>query len=302
MRKTYKFFCFGFLLFLISCYGPRIPNEVLRVIEEEDNNLCIMQGVEFESEDTRMIYWKCRLRVMDQRISGEFDDYGYSLLYKRDFKKLRKKIKDRIEREREIGLAQIDSSLEEKEHSYCVMLRDENEQMDVEIYDYFKCRENLAKLRKESSNSANLTNDYMIKVFEYQDEEIPDQSNTLFVDSECIKYSSNQEKFKKCRDAIRELNKCYANIDNQIMQRRLDDKVYCTKTSINKYPDSLSIFNADDTTNSTTLGPRMNKMDLVGLREKELKKCYRERTIKMLQYREYLENQCKLNNLKAIEP
>ena len=70
-----KLVIFVFLLFLTSCYGTRLPVEVINVIEEEDNNLCIMQGVQYKYKDTRKTYWQCRLRVMDQRIVGEFDNY-----------------------------------------------------------------------------------------------------------------------------------------------------------------------------------------------------------------------------------
>ncbi len=301
MRKIHKLLSFVFLFFLFSCYSSRIPTEVLRVIEEEDNNLCIMQGVEFKYKNTRMVYWECRLRIINQRISGEFDNYGYSLLYKRDFKRLRRIIKNRIKEEREIGIAEINNSLEEKEHNYCIMLRNQNTQGNVVVYDYFKCREDLVKLRKGNNDFSDLSNEYLIKIFEYQDEEAPKESSILFVDRECIKYAPNQEKLKKCEEAIDKINKCSADIDNKIMQRRIDDKLFCTKMSINKYPDSLSRFDANDTSNAIAFGPKMDKIDIVDLREKEFEKCYKDRTLRIPKYKEYLENQCKINNLKIIE-
>ena len=301
MRKIHKLLSFVFLFFLFSCYSSRIPNEVLRVIEEEDNNLCIMQGVEYKYKNTRKIYWECRLRIINQRISGEFDNYGYSLLYKRDFKRLRRIIKNRIKEEKEIGIAEINNSLEEKEHNYCIMLKNQSTKGSVVVYDYFKCREDLVKLRKGKNDFSDLSNEYLIKIFEYQDEEAPKESAILFVDKECIKYASDEDKLKKCKEALNEINKCSADIDNKIMQRRIDDKIFCTKMSINKYPDSLSKFDTNSNSNAVSFGPKMNKIDIVDLREKEFKNCYEERTLKISQYKEYLENQCKTNNLKTIK-
>lgn len=300
MRKTYKFFYFICLFLLISCYSSRIPNEVIKVIEIEDDNLCMMEGVEFKYPDTRLTYWECRLRIMDQRISGEFDNYGYSQLYKREFKRLRRIIKNRIKEQRQIALAEINNSLEEKEHNYCIMLKNQYSNNENQ-YDYFKCRDDLEKLRKGNSDFSNLSNDYLIKIFEYEDQsETNPQTDTLFIDKECIKYVSDQNSLKKCQGAIIEINKCFATVDDKLLQRNIDDKIYCTKISLEKYPDSLAKFNNEDN-KDFSLGPRMNKIDVLNLREKEFQNCYKERLQKISSYKDYLENQCKIEHLKNIE-
>lgn len=301
MWKMYKLLSFVFLFFLVSCYSSKIPNEVLRFIEEEDNNLCIMEGVEYQYKDTRMTYWQCRLRVINQRISGEFDNYGYSLMYKRDFKRLRKIIKNRIKREKEIGIAEIKNSLEEKEHNYCIMLKNQNTQDKIVVYDYFKCREDLAKLREGNNDFSDLSNEYVIKIFEYQDEEAPQKTTKEFINRECIQYISDKNKLAKCKEAMKKIDECSSDVENKIMQRTVDDKIFCTKSSISKYPDSLSKFDTNEDQNSMNFGPKMNKIDIVDLREKEYEKCYKERAIKIEEYREYLENQCRINNLKMLD-
>lgn len=300
MRELVKLLNFVFLLFLCSCYSSRIPNEVLNYIEMEDDNLCMMQGVEFKNQDTRKIYWECRLRVINQRISGEFDTYGYSLLYKREFKRLRRIIKNRIKEQKRMAIAEINNSLEEKEHNYCVMLKDQSQQGSVVVYDYFKCREDLEKLRNGDNNFSNLSNDYVIKIFEYQNETAEIKTNTTFVERECIKYVSDEKKLKKCEEAIKKINQCSLGIDEKIMQRRIDDKIFCTKSSIEKYPDELAKFN-DASNDAISFGPKMNKIDMVGLREKEFAKCYKERTLKIVKYKDYLEEQCRINNLKILK-
>ncbi len=298
MRKIYKIFYLVLLFFLFSCHGPIIPNEVIRVIEIEDDNLCMMEGVEFKYQDTRMIYWECRLRIMDQRINGEFDNYGYSQLYKSEFKRLRKIIKNRIKEQKQMAITEINNSIEEKEHNYCVMLKNQNNN-DSE-YDYFKCRDDLEKLRKGKIDFSNSSNEYIMKIFEYENEtETSQASDNLLVNKECIKYVGDKNKLNKCQNAIVEVNKCFTEINDQLVQRNIDDKIYCTKVSLEKYPDSLAKFN---NTNSQdfSLGPRMNKIDVLDLREKEFQDCYRTRLQKISSYKDYLEDQCKIKHLKNI--
>lgn len=300
MRKIYNFiFCIILFFLLFSCYSYKVPNDVIRVIEIEDDNLCMMEGVQFKYIDTRMIYWKCRLRIIDQRISGEFGDYGYSQLHKGEFKRLRKIIKNRIEEQRRIGLSEMEGSIEEKEHNYCVLYKEQ--QNDNPEYDYLECRKELENARETKENFSNLTNEYMIKIFEY--DETTDQSKntgSIYVDKECIKYVSDKENFKKCQEKATDLHNCFNKIENDILQRNIDDKIYCTKMSLEKYPDSLAKYE-NQNSQSSMLGPKMNKLDIVNLREKTFKECYNGRLQKVSSYRTSLENECKEKYLKNIE-
>lgn len=294
MRKLHKLFSFIFLFFLFSCYSSRILTEVLKVIETEDNNLCNMQGTEFKNKNTKVIYWECRLRVINQRISGEFDNYGYSLLYKREFKRLKRIIKNRIKDEKANIIAEINNSVDEKEHSYCLLLK--NKYTATQSYDYFKCREDLEKIRKSNGDFSDLNNEYVMEALDFQEYDLDSYDNITYIDSQCIKYAKNQEKLSQCLADTNNRKTCIKDIDNTILQRRIDDRIYCTKLSNNKYPDSLSTFT--DSTNTDSFGPKMNKLDLVSLRAKEFDKCYKERNSKIMKYREYLKSKCKFNTLE----
>lgn len=291
MRKLHKLFSFIFLFFLFSCYSSRIPTEVLKVIEDEDNNLCNMQGIEFKNKNTKVIYWECRLRVINQRISGEFDNYGYSLLYKREFKRLRRIIKNRIKDEKANILAEINNSLDEKEHNYCLLLK--NKYTATESYDYFKCRKELEKIRENNGDFFDLDNDYILEILDFEDGDSYNEKDTTYIDSDCIKYVKNEEKLSQCLSDTTKRKTCLKDVDNKILQRRIDDRIYCTKISNNKYPDSLSKF--ADSANIDSFGPKMNKLDLVDLRTKEFDKCYKERTARVSKYREYLINTCRFS-------
>lgn len=296
MRKLYKLLSFVLFLFLFSCYNSRIPNEVVNYIEHEDDNLCQLEGVEFENKDTRLIYWECRLRIMDQRIAGEFDNYGYDLFYRREFKRLRRIIKNKIKEQKKIIITEINNSIEEKEHNYCIMSKNENKNM--QDYDYFKCRKSLAVVRQK--NFSNLDNKDAMELYGFTKKSNGKISSVIFVHKDCVKYAKDGEKLKQCEDAVEKANQCKANVEKTIINRRIDDKIFCTKVSLNKYPDSLAKFNNTEADN-VSFGPKMEKLNIVDLREKEYKNCYKERMSKILNYRDYLEDQCRVQSFKALE-
>ena len=303
MRKIQKLlFLISLIIQLTSCYSSRIPVEVIKTIEHEDDNLCMMQGVEFEYNNTRKIYWQCRLRIINQRISGEFDNYGYSLLYKKEFKRLRRIIKNRIKNEEEKIIAEIDGCIDEKEHNYCIILKKQFLKENNIDYNYFSCREDLKKARDGKNDFSNLDNEYIMKILEYHDEIKKENSKNIYtVQNECIKYVGNAEKLKKCQIALEKIKGCYSNIDEKMFQRRIDDKIYCEKLSQKKYPDSLSKFEETKQDTLNMLGPKMNKIDIISLREKTFNECFKDRTLKIIKFHDYLLDQCKISNLKIIE-
>ena len=283
-----KLVIFVFLLFLTSCYSTRLPVEVINVIEEEDNNLCIMQGVQYKYKDTRKTYWQCRLRVMDQRIVGEFDNYGYSLLYQKEFLRLRSLIKKRVKEQERLEVAEMNSVIEEKEHNYCVALKNMSDNT-IDIYDYFKCREDISNYRQNSNK-----NKYVVKVFEEEPQEI--NTNNDVISGECLKYVKNSEKLAQCQENEKKYNQCLDNLEDKLFQRQIDNKIYCTKTAIQKYPDSLAKYDNDN--NTINVGPKIDKLNVLDLREDEYKSCIKDRNIKFSLYKISLQNSCKDENFK----
>lgn len=298
MRKLFNLI---FLLFLLcSCYSSRLSTDTLKKIEEEDNNLCMMQGVQYKDKDTREIYWECRLRVINQRIIGEFDGYGYGLLYQREFKRLRSLIKKRIKEQIKIDQAEINTTLEEKEHNYCVMLKDQLTSK-IDAYDYFKCRQDIANIRQKSDDYSNQSNEQVLKMLR-PSEELAQSKKTkkiMTVEQDCVKYAINANKLKQCQEAMQKANQCIIDTHDKLIQRQIDDKVYCTKLSIERYPDSLAKF--DNNTDSISFGPKVEKINIIDLRDKEYNQCLSDREIKFKTYKAFLENECKKENLKLIK-
>ena len=292
MRKLYKL---NFLLFflLFACYGSRLSDKLINEIEIEDDNLCMAEGVEYKYADTRLIYWKCRLRIINQRLDSQFDDYSYSMFHKREFKRLRKIIKKRIKEQQNIIISNIRNSQEEKEHNYCIMMKNNYDGKKADKndrYDYFECREKIEAIRKKNKEFAGVDNEEYFKRF-LEEEEIEYRSNnSVDINGECINFAFDKDKLAECENNLKKNNKCSTDMNSKLNQRMIDDKIYCTRVSLNKYPDSLAKF---DTGNGIeNLGPKINKIDIVELRDKEYQKCYNERKEKWLKYRDYLEYEC----------
>lgn len=293
MRKLYKLLNVFFLFILISCQSGNMFRNEIGWIEFEDDNLCMMQGLEFKDEDTRTLYWKCRLRIINQRIANQNNDYGYSLLFKGELKKLRKAIKKKIKELNEITEIEIDTSIDEKEHEYCITVRN-NGNTDMT---YYECREELAKKRK--SNDEDILNNEEFLQSITQNDEVILNDDIVVVDEKCMKYVYNEEKLNQCIVDSKIFDECVNNIINQLNQRRIDDKLYCHQSSINLYPDSL--FNNQNQSGDMMVGPTMNKNNIIDFRNKEYDDCIKKRNIKLEEYREYLENQCFVNSFKNLK-
>ena len=294
MRKLYKLLNILIPFILISCqYNNQFLQEI-EIVEFEDDNLCMMEGVNVKNSNTLALYWKCRLRVINQRLENDKSTYGYNLIYKSKLKKLQKKIKQKIKEENENSLIEIENSLNEKEHEYCIVEENKNN------LSYYQCRQNLFDKRKNQDKLLAINNDNYIK--NNIKEEIPEDYNkkeSVLVDKKCIKYLYDEKKLNKCIENINNFNICINNIKDQIEQRRLDDKIYCNQSSISKYPDSL--FNNINNDTSMMIGPSMNKNNLLKLRNNAYAECYKNRMIKIKEYRLYLENKCLVENFANLQ-
>ncbi len=293
MWKLYKLLSIFFIFILVSCQNSNMFKNEIDWVEFEDDNLCMMQGLEFKDEDTRTLYWKCRLRIINQRIANQSNDYGYSLLFKGELKKLRKAIKKKIKELNEITEIEIETAVDEKEHEYCITMRNNG---DINMT-YYECREELAKKRKKSDEDI-LNNEEFLQNITQNDEVILND-DIVVVDEKCMKYVYNEEKLNQCIADSKTFDECVNNIINQLNQRRIDDKLYCHQSSINLYPDSL--FNNQNQSGDMMVGPTMNKNNIIDFRNKEYDDCIKKRNIKLEEYREYLENQCMLNSFHNLK-
>ncbi len=244
MRKLYIFSILFFSIFLlISCQKPSKFATEIALIEEEDDNLCIMQGLNIENSNTEALYWKCRLQVLNQRISNIDKTYGYSVLFRAELKKLKKIILENIEQDNEQTIAEIKGSIGEKEHKYCLFQSQKNNDNNL----YFECIEEINKNKKdEDIDNLFYTNEEFMGKYVYLDfvsdeeaEERRKEQEVVEVDSECIEYVYNKEKLDICLASLEKIDVCLKEIPEKINARILNDRLFCQKVSLDKYPDNF---------------------------------------------------------------
>lgn len=282
-----KFFKFIFILLISSCSFQRIPPEVWSQIETEDDNICIADGIQYDSPKTRTTYWQCRIRVVNQRILNQ-ENFGTELLTQGELKKMRKAMVNKLKVESERVRFDIEVDSDEKDHNFCV-LKGQKMAKQGQSFDYFKCRDEIL-FRKQKSGEIRtdfLTND---QIFDSLIPQNPEKT-VIDINGRCIKFISNDTRYKKCLSELVDINSCESNILKQIRSKNLIDEMYCLQRSVQKYPDSLALFNASDST--AIPGPRIDKFDLIDLRDEEYNSCKNERKTKLSEYKFYLESECK---------
>jgi hypothetical protein len=293
-----KLFFLFLITFLFSCHSARLSTEDVKNIDKEDNNLCMAEGVEYKDQDTRLLYWECRARIMDQRISGEFGNYGYDVLYKTEFKKLRALIEKRIIKLRELIKTDVENSSEKKGYNYCLIISHKVNE-DGSRQTYFDCKnETINKIKNEKNED--LSNEAVIKLIteELEEKEKLKSVKVEYVEEDCIKYVGSEEDLNKCKKILVQINDCYKGLDRKIIQRKLEDRIFCSKESIEKYPDSLAKF--DEKSKNTNVGPKIDKLEVIKLRKKEYEDCISNRTSRINNYKNFLKNTCKKKNFEGF--
>jgi hypothetical protein len=259
----------------------------------------MMEGIEFDERETRVIYWNCRLRIIDQRIANQLSGYsGYDLLYRTELKKIRDLIERRVENEKRLVEEEINNSTDEKEHGFCLLKANEdNKNKDKETNKsvYLSCRKSLERKRiSDNKERKFLNNEEFLKV-ENQKEEVEIDENKIEIRRGCIKYATDGEKLKECLIKLDKVYECVDMIPELVKVREYDDKVFCIKYVRELYPDVMAKY--DENSKLLNVGPKISIDDLILLRDKEYLKCIRDRNAKISLYRDGLENDCYTKHL-----
>jgi hypothetical protein len=298
-----KRFTLLLVLLSIACFPVRFSSRAVHAIEVEDDNLCMAEGIEYDSSETRGIYWVCRLRILDQRIAGNFRKSNYGIFYRRDFERLKDLIINKLVELREEMLSGKDASNEEKEREFCLLSVRKLKDYEAVAKKYLECIEN-SQNNGDTSKYENVSNEIFLQNFWEEDTTTEiivksSEDTSGAISGNCVKYATDADKLKKCQKLLSQVDNCTNNLDELTKQRQIDDRLYCHQHSIDQYPESLAKFSTGKT-NASALGPRIQKYDLVKLREIELKRCTREREVKFPSYIRFLEEECKAKYLDNL--
>ena len=87
-----KYIFLFLFIFINNSYAKLIPEEEVRELETQDNEICLARGINTETEFGIVFYWDCRKQLIDERIRDSRDLKGKNKFYTKELKRIRKVI------------------------------------------------------------------------------------------------------------------------------------------------------------------------------------------------------------------
>jgi len=252
MGKRLKLILLFTILTLTSCMSN------IRTIENKDHKECFFIIKNKISENANELYWRCRAKNIDERIY-EAENSQKSPEYQNILKDIKKILNNRITQAKNANFIKTKKNVWETEHQICILKYEKSENFSD---NYDKCRKDFLVNRtsvtpfkkksyvisdQDSKNPQNLKMLFNQKFLDKRtkltiNEQAEIVSKLVEIFPTCLKYNVKSENFKSCIKVQNEIKKCHGNIPSKIESRKLDDKMFCKKTSVKNFPDSLAIY------------------------------------------------------------
>lgn len=314
MRKNIKFifFIFIFTLFIHNGHSYLIPENEVREMETQDNEICLSRGINTQTEFGIRFYWECRKQLINERIKDSIDLKGKNKFYTTELKRIKKVINNVIDKLESEFKTKLNYYLED-DIKYKIVLKGKDEyyynlltflnydypRLDVnskkEILDIIETRKELKISKEEKNIKKNL-------------EKFP----------ECIKYDIKSKEFTECINFKYKVEECKEMVANKLKNRDINNKFSCKQQAIDKYPDHLALYNSEyidlknekvdefninrkktaekqkrlAELNQLMSGPRLSKVQLIDLRKFEEKKCLMDKELENNLFKLTISNQC----------
>jgi len=247
-----------FLSTILSCNNSQsylfTYQSKLRVVERQDHQKCVAQGLDYGDWDEIIteMYWRCRYNLITARkINYAFT--ADSIRNNAAIDKISEEILKNLNRAEYSSLAKIEDDIELSDHNKCkpkgYSLGINNGLDD----NYYRCRQNLIIARiPPAPKITNFfeTADLPPKMAE-EYTAIADLSKTNqeanFIAElmqkypNCIGLNTKSDDFKKCSAATDESQRCLANIRSVQIKKELQDKIYCEKQTFVQFPDNYAL-------------------------------------------------------------
>ena len=296
----------------------------------QDHERCLEQGIDHIPRITKELYWKCRLRIVNEKINSNNSVYGKHLLFKGELHKIKKVLKNRVEKAQLETAANYNEFIEEDDHETCVLKGYSiSSSVPSELEGYYVCRQELLTTRtapapfaeysyedleKEVAENAPAKIRTLEEVWKEKREKAAHEDDTFLNNQNseiyntakrtsnliskypmCSIYKIQTENFDLCVKDNDLSQKCYNKIPNQIAKRKLNDQIFCTKQSILQFPDELAVYESTDTSkkdDKLNTGPKLSKITVLQLREQFIIQCQKQRKSKLLKYAKFLSIEC----------
>jgi hypothetical protein len=257
-----KLFCSLLFLFLLSCNSSEsyllTYQSKLRIVERQDHQKCVSQGLDYGDWDELVteMYWRCRYNLISAR---KLSDATSALTIRENaaVEKISEEILKNLSRAKYSALAKIEDDIEMSDHKKCsssgYLLGGIGRMVGYTDDNYYLCRQ--ASILARIPPAPKVTGAYEASILppdraaEYKAiaEEIGNRREAdLIADAmqkypNCLGLNIKGDDFKKCSAATDESQRCLANIESVKVKKELQDKIYCQQQAFVQFPDNYAL-------------------------------------------------------------
>lgn len=225
----------------------------LKVVERQDHQKCVSQGLDYEEwgDIITEMYWRCRYDLIMAR---KVNDATSAELIKNNaaIDKISNEILNNLNRAKSAALAKIEDDIEFIDHKKCDQ-KGYSFAIDDLNDNYDRCRQSL--ILSKTPNSSKSTNSSKVSALspdryaEYMSIAYVRRNNkeanliaeTMQKYPNCVGLNIKSDDFKKCSAATDESKICLANIDSLQEKKALEDKIYCQQQAFVQFPDNYAL-------------------------------------------------------------
>ncbi len=227
----------------------------LRIIERQDHQKCVSQGLDYGEWDEIIteMYWRCRYNLLIARKINDASDAD-SIKNNAIIKKASEEILKNLTRAKYSALAAIEDDIELSDHNECVVMGYKlgiGESND----DYYHCRQELILERippapkiTHSFETAILPKDRAAEYLKIaESDRVNANKESMMVASvmqqypNCIGLNVKSDDFKKCAAATDQSRQCLSAVHSLQVKKELQDKIYCQQQAFIQFPDNYAL-------------------------------------------------------------
>ena len=226
----------------------------LRIIERQDHQKCVSQGLDYGDWDEIIteMYWRCRYNLaQDRKINIPITPDA--MRNNAAINRINKEILKNLSRAKYSALAKIEDDIELSDHKKCLPAW--NDFGIGELSDeYYRCRQNLIIARIPPAPKITSAFELAVLPKERADEYIKMAEDSgksgkevLMVTDmmqkypNCVGLNIHSDDFKRCSAAYDQSAQCLSKIHSLRVKKELQDKIYCQQQAFVQFPDNYAL-------------------------------------------------------------
>ncbi len=251
------FYSLLFLSPLLSCNNSEsyllTYQSKLRIIERQDHQKCVSQGLDYGDWDEIIteMYWRCRYNLVIARKVADATS-AEAIRNNAAVDRISEEIFKNLSRAKYSALAKIEDDIELYDHRKC---ESKGYGLGIgEVNDsYYHCRQNLILGRippapkvTNAFEMAALPPQRAAEYMSIADASRANQEANLITEAiqkypNCLGLNVQSDDFKKCSAATDESQRCLQDVYSLQVKKDLQDKIYCQKQAFVQFPDNYAL-------------------------------------------------------------